>query len=293
MGIVMVFALLVGLSLGLFGGGGAILTVPLLHYALAMPVPEAISASLLLIGATSLFATLQHWRSGQVAWREGSLLGLSGLPGALCGTLFSGLLPDTALLLILATIMLASGLAMLCQRASRPDCQSVPRAPSLLAVSLAGLAIGFMTGLVGAGGGFLVVPALVLLFGLSPHRAIGTAVFVILINSSTGFLAHLGQHAVDPQLVMPLSILAVIGTLAGTRLATGLSATSLRIAFALFVMLASVSVLLHQLTQLPLSWWPDQPAWWWLAAILPGGAGLFFFLTRSCLSRLWRQPFFD
>lgn len=287
-------AAIIGVTLGLFGGGGGILTVPLLHYGLALSLNEAIVTSLLILSITSTISTLQYARWQQVHWRHGLLLGGSGMLGASIGTLGSPWLPDSLLLMLLATIMLASAIAMLCQRRRLLNCEQADAGDvSLPSILLTGMLIGVITGLVGAGGGFLVVPALLLLFNMPMRQAVGTSLFVIALNSSFGALSHFTMQLPPLSLLIPICLLATLGALLGSYLSNILSVSLLHKAFALFIMLLAIAVSVKEMPHLlAASWYLEHRLWWHLAAVITL-IGLVFFMTRSCLSSTWRLPLFN
>ncbi|MCH9702999.1 MAG: sulfite exporter TauE/SafE family protein, partial [Actinomycetia bacterium] len=161
-------AVFVGISLGLLGGGGSILTVPLLAYVAGMDAKQAIATSLLVVGVTSAIGAISHARAGRVQWRTGLIFGGAGMAGAYGGGLLARFIPGTVLLTGFAVMMIATAVAMLRGRKNTEGAASPAGAerghhlpiPTIIAE---GLVVGLATGLVGAGGGFLVVPALVLL----------------------------------------------------------------------------------------------------------------------------------
>src|SRR5699024_11191714 len=170
--VVVLLATLVGLSLGLLGGGGSILTVPLLTYVAGMDAKEAIAASLFVVGTTSVVSTIAHARRGNVQWRTGLIFGVASMVGAFLGGLLGGFIPSTILMVAFALMMLATATAMLRGRKKKADTGEKKALP-LGKILAEGLAVGLVTGLVGAGGGFLVVPALALLGGLPMPIAVG------------------------------------------------------------------------------------------------------------------------
>lgn len=293
MSLIFTFALLIGITLGVFGGGGGILTVPLLHYGLHLPVGEAIATSLIVICITSSISTLHYARQGQVYWREGLFIGASGIIGSVCGSLFADFLPHQLLLLILTTVMIASGIAMLCRRGQDSSCDTVSHNSSKLLIIASGFAIGLLTGMVGSGGGFLVVPALILLFNLPMREAVGTSLFVMSLNTGVGFLTHISQHFPNFGTVILISFLATIGTFAGGRIAQKLPTSWLRKGFAFFIITMALWITVREVPDvIHQSWYLAHPLAWLLLAIVTV-AGLIYFLTRSCMQRIWRHPFFD
>uniref|UniRef100_UPI00064C24DB sulfite exporter TauE/SafE family protein n=1 Tax=Nocardiopsis sp. RV163 TaxID=1661388 RepID=UPI00064C24DB len=194
-------AAVVGLALGLLGGGGSILMVPLLTYAVGMDPKEAIAASLFVVGLTSLVGALAHARAGNVRWRTGLVFGTAGMAGAFVGGVVGAHVPGALLMTAFALMMVATALAMLRGGSATPGRRSAAAAPPLGRVVLDGVVIGAVTGLVGAGGGFLVVPALVLLGGLAMPAAVGTSLLVIGMKSFAGLAGYLTAVSPDWALV--------------------------------------------------------------------------------------------
>jgi uncharacterized membrane protein YfcA len=223
----------IGVTLGLLGGGGSVLTVPLL-LALGVAPKPAIALSLGVVGATSAVAVASHARAGHVDWRAAGLLLPAVALGGFAGGRAAGGFSDGALLLGFAGLMLGAGLAMLRSRGvvTRP----VER-PALIA--LAGAAIGFTTGAVGAGGGFLFVPALVLAGGLPMQRAVGTSLVAIAVNAAAALLGHLEHSDLPLELALWLAGAAVAGAPLGARLAGRLPERTLRRAFGVLVLLVA------------------------------------------------------
>lgn len=223
----------IGLSLGFIGGGGSIITVPVLVYVLGVPAHRAIGMSLAVVGSTALVGALLHHRRDAVAWRTGSLFAASGIASAFLGSKLTRLVSPAVLLLLFAGLMLVVATVML---ARKPPADDEPlHAPSLPREILAGLGVGFLTGFLGVGGGFLIVPALVLFGGLAMKEAIGTSLFVIAVNCASGLLGHLSAGDADWRLTLMVAALAVTGALAGTALSHRFHPTHLRRIFAWFV----------------------------------------------------------
>jgi len=252
--IALLLALLIGVSLGLLGGGGSILTVPILRYALGMEGHAAIATSLLVVGTTSLAAMLAHARKRRVQWRTGFVFGGAGMLGAYLAGTVAHFVPAPLLLGMFGVMMLATAIAML--RPERParDLSDTPtRPPARLAAStivLEGLVVGAVTGLVGAGGGFLVVPALVLLGRLPMETAIGTSLLVISLKSLAGFIGYIEHTSIDWPLALGTSAFAVVGSSAGAWLATRLSAHTLRQGFGWFVVAMAFFILAREIPPL-------------------------------------------
>lgn len=241
-------SLLIGLSLGLLGGGGSILTVPILVYALEVDPKEAIATSLLVVGATSAFSSIQHGLRGSVRWGLAVQFGIASVIGAYLGGYAASWFSGTALLLLFAAMMLATAVAMLRGRKSTPKEDEAPteRHPWWLA-ALEGLIVGAVTGLVGAGGGFLVVPALVLLGGLGMREAIGTSLVVIALKSFAGYAGHATHVQVDWQLAGIVTAAAVVGSIGGALLAHRVPQAVLRKGFGVFVLAMAAFLLFKEL----------------------------------------------
>lgn len=225
---------LVGVALGLLGGGGSILTLAILLYVVGMEEKEAIATSLVVVGATSAVAVVSHARAGNVVWRTGLVFAAAGSVGAFLGGYAADLVPGPWLVWGFLLMMVGTGVAML--RGLRVPADA-PKAHGFAAVLAEGMAVGGVTGLVGAGGGFLVVPALALLGGLSMPTAVGTSLLVIAINSLFGFLGHATHAHVDLRLAGAMAASAVVGSLVGGGLSCRVPALALRQAFGVFVLL--------------------------------------------------------
>ncbi|MBB0244320.1 TSUP family transporter [Streptomyces alkaliphilus] len=282
---VLLLALLIGVSLGLLGGGGTILTVPLLVHVAGMDAKEAIATSLFVVGVTAAVGVIGHARGGRVRWRTGALFGAAGMGGAWVGGLLGGRLPDTVLLVAFAIMMVVTALAMLRGRRSGSSgegkgAHGAGRLP-VGRILLDGTIVGLVTGLVGAGGGFLVVPALALLGGVPMPVAVGTSLLVIAMKSAAGFAGYLTAVPVDRALAGAVTASAVVGSLAGARLAGRVPAAALSRAFAWFVLVMGAFTLLQQAPadlRIPLAV---------AIASLGAGAGLCYgFVARCPLRRL-------
>lgn len=231
---------LIGVSLGVLGGGGSTLAVPVLVYVARVDVHAAIGMSLAVVGATALVGSLVHARSGRVDVRAGTLFGLAGVLGAPLGAQATHLVPPRVLMLLFAALMLAVGALML---RGRGTARPAPASPHRAAGPAAGFGVGLLTGFLGVGGGFLIVPALTLLAGLPIHRAIGTSLLVIAANSAAGVASHLRQGEMPLRLTAAFTAAATLGALAGVRMGSSLDPLRLRRAFALFVILVGLLLL--------------------------------------------------
>ena len=224
-------AALVGLTLGLLGGGGSILTVPVLVYVLGYDAKTAIPMSLPVVGVTALMGAALHYRQGNVRLGTAVLFGLVAMVGAFGGAKLSALLEGGVQLAILATVMLAAAASMLRKR-SDVEGEVSPRLALLAPVALG---VGVLTGLIGVGAGFLVVPALVVLARVPMRQAIGTSLLVIAINSASGFAGYFGSIDLDWAFLAGFTGLAVAGSFAGSALVNRVPQPALKRAFALLL----------------------------------------------------------
>jgi uncharacterized membrane protein YfcA len=242
--VAVLLSMLIGLSLGLLGGGGSILTIPILIYALGVEPKRAIAMSLFVVGAASAAAALQHAFSGRVRVRTAAVFGGTGMVGAFLGGRLGRFVPAAFLLTAFAVLMLVMAWAML---RGRRELDGGREPGSVWRVAAQGAAVGLMTGLVGAGGGFIVVPALVLLVGLPMREAVATSLLVIAFNSFAGFAGTFSHVVLDWQLTAVVSGAAVAGAIAGTALSGRVPQTMLRRMFAWLVMAMAVYMLWRQL----------------------------------------------
>jgi uncharacterized membrane protein YfcA len=266
--------LVIGLSLGALGGGGSILTVPALVYVLGLPPREATTASLVIVGVTAAAGSIGHARSGHTRWGSGVLLAVVGVPASLLGTLLNRRVQPNLLLLSFAALMLVAAIAMLVRSraprnrpsaAEQPEPVGAPPPGGTLtatrqhvdassatqrqtrvwqAVRLAGagLGIGFLTGFLGVGGGFIVVPALVVLLATAMPVAVGTSLLVISLNSAVALAARAGSGGFDWKVIIPFVAAAVAGSLGGKRVADRVNPHKLTVAFAVLLVAVAVYV---------------------------------------------------
>ncbi len=229
-------AVAVGVVLGLLGAGGSILTVPILMFFAHVGAKSAVISSLVVVGTTSLVAALQHRRKGTVRFRVALSFAATGIPGAVLGGWLSRPLAPRTIQLAFAGVMVASALGMLFRRdraSGEASAEARGFSPGALGV---GFFVGLLTGVVGAGGGFLIVPALVLLAGVPMGDAVGTSLVVIAFNCAAGLLGKWGSAPVDWPLTLGFTACAVGGSFLGLGLTGRVSATGLRRAFALLVL---------------------------------------------------------
>ena len=239
-----VLAVFVGISLGLLGGGGSILTVPLLAYVAGLDPKQAIATSLLVVGVTSAVGAITHARAGRVRWKIAAIFGVAAMAGAYAGGRLAHFIPGNILLIAFAAIMIAAAVAMLRGRREVSD-ESVGPLP-VAKILLQGAAVGMISGLVGAGGGFLLVPALALLGGLAMPAAVGTSLVVIAMQSFAGFAAHLSGETIDWKLAGMVTAAAVAGSILGGYLTSYVQPATLRKAFGWFVLVMAAVVLAEE-----------------------------------------------
>jgi len=244
-------AALIGLSLGLLGGGGSILTVPILVYVLGFGAKESIAMGLAVVGVTSLFGAVGHWRRGNLQLRATLVFGVMAMAGTYAGARLSVFVSGAVQLLLFATVMLVAALFMF--RNSRKEAavaarkerapEPRPRKAPFLVMVAAALGVGGLTGMVGVGGGFLIVPTLVLLVGLPMKQAVGTSLLLIAFNSFVGFAGYLGHVEVPWTYLGVFTGIAVAGILAGTWASHFVSQAALKRAFSVFLVVMGIFIL--------------------------------------------------
>lgn len=239
-------ALFVGFSLGMFGSGGSILTVPILVYVLGQDEKVAIASSLAIVGLVAMFGSLPYVRSRLVDWRTVALFGIPGIVGTYFGAWSSAFVTGTVQLMVFAVVMLLASVMML----RPPRVQEISERPprSIYKIGADGLAVGALTGFVGVGGGFLIVPALVLLGGLGMQRAIATSLVIITLKSAAGYMKYMDVLAAE-QLAPNLTVIAffamagVVGSFGGNAVACRLPQESLKKGFAVFLVIMGIFIL--------------------------------------------------
>lgn len=237
-------ALMIGLSLGLTGAGGSIITLPVLVYLAHVPPAEAVGLSLLVVGAAAAAGAIQRWKAGDFHPRAALMFAGAGMAGAAVGARFTRMVAPEVLMMIFAGLMLVVALRMLLSRDGETAMAAECKPFRCLA---AGGGVGVLTGFIGVGGGFLLMPALVKFARLPLRVATGTSLAVIAFNSAAGFAAHFHDGPTDWQLAGVFSTLAVAGSIAGNRLAARLPVKRLRQGFAAMVLVTGAWVLWQNL----------------------------------------------
>ena len=242
----------IGLSLGLIGGGGSILAVPALVYVAGQDAHAATATSLVVVGLTAGVGALPHWRAGRVDLGTALPFALAGIPGSFLGAIVNRRLPNAVVLVLFSLLMLVTAARMFqsarsaqltgdaSSRLIQPGSQTKR---SQLAALAAGFGVGALTGLFGAGGGFIIVPALVLFLGFSMRMAVGTSLAIIALNAIAALLVHLHFGGLDLRVAGLFAVSALAGVLVGARLSERVGERWLRLAFAGLVAALGVALL--------------------------------------------------
>ncbi len=238
----MLGAALIGLSLGLTGAGGSIITLPVLVYLAGVAPNEAVGLSLFIVGVAALVGALQRLRGSGIHLKAALMFALSGMIGAAGGARLTPLVSPQALMVIFAVLLLVVALNMLI---GKNDELSPAAECNPIRCLFAGLAVGVLTGFVGVGGGFLLVPALVKFAKLPLRQATGSSLAIISFNSASGFLSHFGEAPPRWPLAFLFAGIAAVGVLAGTVLTKRLPVARLRQGFA-FIVIATGAFVLWQ-----------------------------------------------
>ena len=233
-------AALIGLSLGLTGAGGSIITLPVLVYLAGLPPKEAVGLSLFIVGAAALVGAIRRFRSGEIHLKAVLLFAISGMAGAAGGARLTPLVSGKVLMVIFAVLMLAVAINMLVGKRIEADPKAECRPVRCL---LAGLGVGVLTGFIGVGGGFLLMPALVKFAKLPLRVATGTSLAVISFNSAAGFVSHFGEAPPRWTLAITFAAIAAAGVLLGSFFAKRLPVARLRQGFAFMVIITGSFVL--------------------------------------------------
>ncbi len=250
-------SLLIGVSLGLIGGGGSILTVPVLVYLFGVAPTLAISYSLFIVGVTSLVGTFNNYRKGLVHFKTAVLFGASSMATVFVTRKFIiPLLPDVfftigsfevkqslVVMIVFAVLMIAASLSMISSKPMSTAQQTNSKLPRLLGY---GVMIGLVTGFLGAGGGFLLIPALVMLMKLPMKQAIGTSLLIIAMNSLVGFTGDIGEHTIDWKFISIISMIAIAGIFIGGYFNQRIDGSKLKKGFGWFVLVMGIYIMLKE-----------------------------------------------
>lgn len=239
-------ASLIGLSLGLLGGGGSILTVPVLVYALDMNAKTSIALSLAIVGVTSFFGFLGHYKNKNVDLKIVSIFAPIAMLGTFIGAKLSQFLSGQTQLILFAIIMILASFFMLKNKKQGfTDKNKAEKKVTLNypLIAIEGLVVGILTGIVGVGGGFLIVPALVLLANVPMKKAIGSSLLIISLKSISGFIGYIGIVDIPWLFLGKFTIFSIIGILLGTYLVKYVSQATLKKAFAIFLIFMGIFIL--------------------------------------------------
>jgi uncharacterized protein len=251
-------SLFIGVSLGLIGGGGSILTVPVLVYLFAVSPTMAISYSLFIVGLTSLVGAFNNYRKGLVNFKTVLLFGSSSITTVFVARKFIiPFLPNVFftigtfevthslfVMVVFAILMLAASFSMI--RNKKVETEEKSKEKPLILV-MYGVLIGLVTGFLGAGGGFLLIPALVILMKLPMKEAIGTSLLIIALNSLIGFLGDIGRHPIDWKFITIISAIAVAGIFVGGYFNQKVNSNKLKKGFGWFVLIMGTYILVKEL----------------------------------------------
>lgn len=254
-------ATLIGLSLGLIGGGGSVLTVPVLVYVMGIPPVLSTGYSLFIVGATSLVGALQYAQRHLVNYKTGLLFGLPSIISVyLTRKFLIPMIPDPVfslfqleisksvlIMLVFALLMILASISMILPVKEKIMDKSIPSWLAYSTVLLEGAGVGVLTGFVGAGGGFLIIPALVLLTKMPMKMAIGTSLMIIALKSLIGFTGDLGHQEFDWKLLILFTLFAIGGMFLGIAFSKRISGQKLKPAFGWFVLVMGVFILLNEL----------------------------------------------
>jgi uncharacterized membrane protein YfcA len=238
-------AILIGVSLGLLGSGGSILTVPVLVYLIGQDEKVAIAGSLFCVGSIAAAGSLQYLRARLIDWRNVFIFGVPGMVGTYLGALIAAYVPGIVQLAFFSLVMLLASYMML-RPVKLTDKPHEPRATWKIAAD--GLVVGVITGLVGVGGGFLIVPALVLLGGLPIHTAVATSLVIIALKSYSGFYKYIDvlaaqNLALDWPTLFLVTGLGIVGSFAGAKMARRMPQEKLKRGFGYFLILMGIYIL--------------------------------------------------
>jgi uncharacterized membrane protein YfcA len=253
-------ALLIGLSLGLIGGGGSILTIPVLVYLFHIQPSLATGYSLFVVGCSSLAGAYKNYRRGNINFKAAGYFGIASIiTVVLIRKFLVPVIPEhlfmigsfavsksLAIMLLFAIVMIVASLNMIKKPIAETE-QEAGQPIHLLKALTRGVEVGVLTGLLGAGGGFLIIPVLVFSFHLPMKKAIGTSLLIIAMNSLFGFAGDLFHHHFDWMLLLPITAIAVTGTFIGRRLGQDLAGEKLKKWFGWFVLVMGIYIIIHEL----------------------------------------------
>jgi len=246
-------SIIIGILLGLLGGGGSILTVPMLVYVAGLSAKNAIVTSLIVVCVTSAITVIHYARRRLVCWKTGSTFGSAGMLGAFMGSRLAAYIPDPILLVVFAAVMLIASVSMMRNKGSKTSDKEYtehfcPLTLPVSAILFDGILVGLVTGLIGVGGGFLLVPALTLLAGLPIQAAIGTSLFIIVLQSLAALAGYAGRINIDPELTALVTVCAIGGSFIGSHFSKVIDSRYLKRGFGVFVFLLGFFLLYQEIS---------------------------------------------
>jgi uncharacterized membrane protein YfcA len=253
-------SILIGISLGMIGSGGSILTVPVLVYLMGISPLLATTSSLFIVGITSLVGGIRSYSKHQVDFKAVTEFGipsifsifitrhyvLPAIPDVLFYVSSGPIHKEVVLMVVFAVLMLGASITMIRSHKYDAPIDEKDRHEKTLPLVLLGLGIGVVTGLLGAGGGFLIIPALVLFLKLPMKTAVGTSLLIIAINTLFGFLFSLKQFEYNWTILIVFSCLAIIGIFIGSKLSDKIPAASLKKGFGIFVLIMGIYIIIKE-----------------------------------------------
>lgn len=249
-------AVCIGITLGLIGGGGSILALPILKYVMGVETKSAVAMTLVIVGAVSLIGVIPHWLQGNVNFKTALLFSPAAMLGAYMGARIASLpiIDPTIQLICFAVMMLVAAFFMIRKSSRTSDNKQQDDLLNskhdsqyrLLMIPIEGLIVGIVTGFVGVGGGFLIIPALVLLGKTPMKEAVGTSLLIITFKSLAGFAGYFGQVPVDVNIMIIFTIAASLGTISGAYLTKFVKPKLLEKSFGYFVIAVAVYILVQR-----------------------------------------------
>lgn len=248
---ILIGALIIGLTLGMLGSGGSAITVPVLFYLVGHGAKESIAESMAIVGLISVIAAIPYARSKQIDWRSVRYFGIPGMFGTLLGAWLGGTATEALQLVVFGLVLMVAAVAMFWPTGAPPEADRLRHCSPIWKVVMEGLAVGSLTGFVGVGGGFLIVPALVLLGGLPMRLAIGTSLVIIAFKAAVGFAKYeqyllLQGSTVDLKTIALFVGIGVYGSSLGRRINGLLNQQVLKIVFASFLVLLGCFVVVNE-----------------------------------------------
>lgn len=243
--IVYFLAALAGLSLGLLGGGGSILAVPIMVYTANIPPKVAVAMSLAVVGVTTLFGVYGHYKAKNINIKLALQFGGAAIPSTFIGSYLSQLISGSTQLIIFSIVMILAAIFMFKGRS-----ESETNNKNFVMTLISGSFVGVMTGLIGVGGGFLIVPALMYFTGTKIKQAVGTSLLIISLNSLIGFLSYLDKVQINWAFMSKFTVASIVGILIGAKLVPYIPAQKLKKAFAIFLILMGIFILYKNLGSL-------------------------------------------